>query len=358
MLGIGLVPALILSWVFELTHEGLKKDDDVDHEQPASLQAARNLDRIILVVLALALGYFAFDKFVLAPQHLEEEVAEARQEGRSEALVESYGEQSIAVLAFDDMSPDGDQEYLSDGIAEEVLHLLEKIDGLRVISRTSAFSFKGKDVPIPAIAEQLNVAHILEGSVRKAGDRIRVTAQLIDARTDTHLWSETYDRTLDDIFAIQDELAVAMVDQLNIELLGQLPTVKRVDPDAYLLWLEGHQNVAYVNPDKAALLLEKVVEIEPDFADAWSDLSRAYLQMSTTFSQKDHAGDENWFKAETAIQRLFEIDPLHPLILGGQAWLTAEKKGGLQKAAALFEESIEHHPDSWDVIRIATFYSS
>ena len=129
------------------------------------------------------------------------------------------------------MSADKDQEYFSDGIAEELLNLLAKIPQLRVISRSSAFSFKGKDVEIPEIAEALNVAHMLEGSVRKAGNQVRITAQLIEARTDTHLWSETYDRPLDDIFAVQDEIAAAVVAQLKLKLLGAAPKAKDVDPE-------------------------------------------------------------------------------------------------------------------------------
>jgi len=181
LLAIGLVPVLIFAWAFELTPEGLKREHEVDRSRSITVQTGRRLDRTIMVVLALALGYFAFDKFVLDPARDAEEVASARQEGRTEALIENFGDKSIAVLAFQDMSPNKDQEYLSDGIAEELLNLLTRIPHLRVISRSSAFSFKGRDVPIPDIAQQLNVAHVLEGSVRKSGNRIRITAQLIDA---------------------------------------------------------------------------------------------------------------------------------------------------------------------------------
>ena len=200
---IGLIPSLILAWAFELTPEGLKKEKDIDRSRLITPQTGKKLDRIIMAVLAVALGYFAFDKFVLSESREATIAEEGRQEGRIEALVESYGDNSIAVLPFHDMSPDKDQEYLSDGIAEELLTLLARIPELRVISHSSAFAFKGKDIEAPEIAERLNVDHILEGSVRKAGNRVRITAQLIEARSDTHLWSETYDRKLDDIFAIR-----------------------------------------------------------------------------------------------------------------------------------------------------------
>ncbi len=202
ILAIGFIPAVAISWVFELTAEGIKRDKDVDRSAPASIAAAENFDRIVIVMLILALGYFAVDKFVLDPARDIEQIQEARKQARTEALVESYGEKSIAVLPFINMSSDPEQAYFADGIAEELLNLLAKIRKLRVISRSSAFSYKGKDIDVTTVAKELNVAHVLEGSVRKSGNKIRITVQLIDARTDTHLWSESYDRTLDDVFAI------------------------------------------------------------------------------------------------------------------------------------------------------------
>ena len=184
-----------------------------------------------MVVLALALGYFAFDKFVLSPQREAEQVSTARKEGRTEALVESYGEKSIAVLPFVNMSSDPDQEYFSDGISEELLNLLAKIPELRVISRSSAFSYKGKDVKLAQVAEELNVAHILEGSVRKAGNKVRITAQLIEARSDTHLWSKTWDRELDDIFAVQDEIAARGGGATQDQAARAAPKAKEVESE-------------------------------------------------------------------------------------------------------------------------------
>ena len=133
------------------------------------------------------------------------------------------------------MSDDVNNEYFSDGISEELLKLLAKIPELRVISRSSAFAYKGKDIDIPTVAAQLNVAHVLEGSVRKAGNEVRITAQLIEARSDTHLWSETYGRTIDNIFVTQDEIAAKVVEQLKVTLLDDTPTVQATDPEAYAL---------------------------------------------------------------------------------------------------------------------------
>lgn len=141
------------------------------------------------------------------------------------------------MLPFADMSSAGDQEYMSDGIAEELLNLLARVPDLRVISRSSAFAFKGQNLEIPEIAKRLSVTYILEGSVRKSQDRIRITTQLIDARSDTHLWSETYDRALANVFDIQDDVAASVVSELKIKLLGDAPTVRQTDPRAYELYL-------------------------------------------------------------------------------------------------------------------------
>ena len=158
VLALGLIPVIILSWVFQLTPEGLQRDSG---DSAADAPVGRNVDRIIIVLLAAGVTFFAFDKFVLDPQR-DEEIAE---QARTEAFVESYGDKSIAVLAFADLSADGENEYFSDGIAEEMINLLAKIPELRVISRSSAFSYKGRDLSIPQIAEELNVTYVLEGPI-------------------------------------------------------------------------------------------------------------------------------------------------------------------------------------------------
>jgi TolB-like protein/Flp pilus assembly protein TadD len=187
---------------------------------------------------------------------------------------------SIAVLPFLDMSQAKDQEYFSDGLSEELLNLLAKIPALQVTSRSSAFSFKGTNLEIPEIARRLNVAHILEGSVRKSGTRLRITAQFIDARTDKHLWSETYDRSLDDIFAVQDEIAAAVVGQLKVTLLGAAPKAKAVDPKAFALFLQARQ-VYRLNTTEgfvqAIKLYQQVLEIDPGMAAAWDGLAACYF---------------------------------------------------------------------------------
>ena len=275
ILAIGFIPALIISWVFELTPEGLKKDADVDRDVTVS----KKFDRVVVTVLVLALAFFAYDKFVLDPARDAEIIETETERARTEALFESYGDKSIVVLPFANMSADPEQEYFSDGITEELLNLLAKIRELRVISRTSAFYFKGKDVEISTIAERLRVDHVLEGSVRKAGNRVRVTVQLIDARTDTHLWSETYDREFDDVFAIQDEISAHVVDQLKITMLGDLPQVEQIDPEAYSRYLQARHMVHSGQLDTLQLaeqLLNEVLEVDPDYVPALDTLILVY----------------------------------------------------------------------------------
>ena len=272
LMAIGLVPVAILSWVFELTPEGLKRDADVDHTSAGGVAAAKRLDRIVIAILGLAVVYFAIDKFVLDPARDAEIATEAAEQARDEALLGSYGERSIAVMPFADMSPDRDQEYFSDGVAEEIINLLSQVQDLRVISRSSAFSFKGRDLPVADIASQLNVRYIMEGSVRRAGDALRITAQMIDARTDTQLWSQNFDRKFGDIFAIQDEIAAEVVDKLEIELSGNMPVSTEVDPESYALFLEAkallNQQTKTAN-DAAEKLVEEALAIDDQNIEAW-----------------------------------------------------------------------------------------
>ena len=308
-LAIGFPLFLLFSWVFEFTPEGLKLEKDVKREESITPKTGKKLDRIIIVLLALGLGYFAVDKFVFDPARDAALVEETAQLARSEALVGSYGDKSIAVLPFVNLSADPEQEYFSDGISEELLNLLAQIPELRVISRSSSFTFKGKDVVVPEVAKQLNVAHILEGSVRKAGNRIRITAQLIDARSDTHLWSESYDRELVDIFAVQDEISQTVVNELRIRLAGEAPRAQVVDPEAYALVLKARYFWAKwgkENFEKSLVALEQALAIEPEYAEAWSSMSAMYM-VQVRYGYRDR--DQGLTLARKANDKALEIDP-------------------------------------------------
>jgi TolB-like protein/Tfp pilus assembly protein PilF len=353
VLAIGFVPALVFAWAFELTPEGLQREKDVDRSASGGTHTGKVLDRVIMVALALALGVFAFDRFVLSPQREAKQQSAARLAGRSEALVESYGEKSIAVLPFVDMSPNKDQEYFSDGVAEELLNLLAKIPQLRVISRSSAFSFKGKDVEIPEIARRLNVAHILEGSVRKAGNQVRITTQLIDARSDTHLWSETYDRPLDDIFAVQDEIAAAVVTQLKLKLLGARPKTQAADPRAYALYLQARQLSRKRTPEgfeQAIALYQQALAIDASYAPAWAGLAESYRRQAGNGARPY---DESARLARDAAERALSIDPDFAPAHAQLGRIAMYYDRDLASAARHLEHALALEPANTDVIASA-----
>src|SRR6187455_2403366 len=225
---------------------------------------------------------------------------------------------SIAVLPFVNMSPDKDQEYFADGISEELLNLLAQVPELRVIARTSSFSFKGKDVEIAEIARRLNVAHVLEGSVRKSGDKLRITAQLVRASDSSHLWSQTYDRNMTDVFAVQDEIAAAVVEQLKITLLGNAPKARETDPRSYVLFLQARDLARQGTSDsqkQAIDLYQKAVDVDPTHVAAWVGLANAHwLEVYGS----GRTADEGIPLAREAIQKALALDsgyaPAHALL--------------------------------------------
>ena len=217
---------------------------------------------------------------------------------------------SIAVLPFVNMSDDTSNEYFSDGISEELLNLLAKIPELRVIARTSSFSYKGKNVGIRQIGKELNVAYILEGSVRKVGADVRITAQLIDAQSVAHVFSETYDFTLANIFAVQDEIAEKIVDSLRVTLLSAAPKVKNVDPAAYELYLKGEfmlKRAQQENLEKAVEFLQKSTRVDSAYAPAWDALASAYRNQANYGYRDIHEGTA---RARKSIERALALDPL------------------------------------------------
>ncbi len=357
VLAIGIVPTLTFAWAFELTPEGLKKEKEVDRSRSTTLQTSKNLDLMIIVMLALALAYFAVDKFVLSKSR-EAVIAEtARQKGRSEALIESYGDRSIAVLPFADLSPQGDQGYFSDGISEELLNLLAKIPELRVISRSSAFSFRGKDVDIPTIARQLQVAHVLEGSVRKAGARVRITAQLIDARSDTHLWSQTFDRTLDNIFAIQDEIAAEVVEQLKITLLENAPRARQTVPEAFTFFLQARYFLDQFTPgslEKSAELYQRALALDPEYPPALKGLAEVYANQAAMGLRPFEEGIES---ARELVNKAVSIDPRYADAYAGLGSMSQYFDNDLRSAALHFEKAVELGPNQATIVGDAGMFA-
>src|SRR5213594_3208469 len=285
LLAIGFVPAVIFSWVFELTPEGLKRDEDVAPEQSITPRTGRRMDRMIIVVLVLALGYFAFDKFVLAPRREAALVASALP-NESKSVINA---KSVAVLPFENLSEEKQNEYFAEGVQDQILTDLSKIADLKVISRTSVMQYKsGVARNLRKISEELGVAHVVEGSVQRAANKVRVNAQLLDARTDAHLWAQTYDRDLADVFAIQSEIAKAIADQLQAKLspnekkaIEQPPTTDLAAFDLYsraksLLLTAAFSATNGPDVRKAIELMDEAVKRDPSFFDAYCQLAYAH----------------------------------------------------------------------------------
>ncbi len=318
LLALGFVPALVFAWIYELTPEGIKRDAEVAPEQSIAPQTAKRMDRMIFIVLLLALLFFGVDKFLLAPSRELALVAKTTAAVKAEvavtttAMPENIDSRSIAVLPFVNMSNDADNAYFSDGISEELLNVLAKVEGLGVASRTSSFAYKGSKLGSAAIASELKVAHILEGSVRKSGNQVRITAQLIDAANDRHLWSETFDRELTDIFKIQDEIANAIVVALRVKLDASGAPQKvlvRADTDnmpAYELYLKARELfIARKELPESVHLFERSVEMDPTFARGWEGLA-AVSAVAPSWGETDR---DYTALAALAAERALELDP-------------------------------------------------
>ena len=332
LLALGFVPAMMFAWVFELTPDGLKRDRDVPPEQSIAPRTARRMDRLIVIGLVAVAALVAVDRFwprdvtraeaAAAPNDAEAAAAAndpvPTPEPRSASDVAAgdsapgSSSPSIAVLPFVNMSADKDNEYFSDGISEELLNVLVRVEGLGVASRTSSFAYKGRDLGAAALAKALKVDPILEGSVRKSGNRVRITAQLIDAVDDRHLWSETYDRELTDIFAIQGEIANAIVTALRGTLgaAGPAATVTvAADTDnlrAYELYLKARELfIARTELPESLRLFEQVVEMDPKFARGWEGLA-AICSVVESWGMRDR---DYTAMAKVAAERALALDP-------------------------------------------------
>ena len=284
---LGFIPAVVFSWVYELTPEGLKRDEDVERTAPPTRETGKKLDRIIIVLLVLALGYFAFDKFVLEPQRVLKIAETAARTGAEHALElqkkMALSDKSIAVLPFANMSLDTEDEYFSDGLTEELIGALAKVNGLHVTARTSAFAFKGINRDIRDLGERLNVKTVLEGSVRREQNRIRVTAQLISVEDGFHLWSESYDYELNSVLSLQETISRAIVRALEIELSPQddeqASGNTSVNSEAYDLYLKGRYYWARLNTggfQQSIEAFQKAIAVDPDYAPSHAGLANAY----------------------------------------------------------------------------------
>jgi len=340
---LGFPLAIFFAWAFELTPDGLKLEKNVDRETSITPVTGRKLDRTIIVMLVIALAYF---------------VIQSQKAPTVDEVVETIaGQESIAVLPFENMSSDEEQEYFSDGLTEELLNLLAKIPELNVTSRTSAFFYKGKDVKLSDVGRELDVDHILEGSVRKSGKKIRITAQLIEVENDVHLWSDTWDRDLDDVFVIQDEIAKKVVDELRVQLLGELPHAVTTDGDTYSLYLQARHTInqrTYESLRRGEELIDEAIRIDPDYAPAWVLKSHIHSQQGDIGARLPR---DAFPLAREAVDRALELDPENSAAhaLSGDIKISYERD--FRGAKADFERALELDPYGVDALyQTAVYY--
>ena len=293
---------------------------------------------LLIIALVLALGGGLLWRFAPASGTSENKASTAPDEN------------SIAVLPFADMSQAKDQGYFSDGISEELLNLLSKIPQLKVAARTSSFSFKGKGNEIPEIARQLRVAHVLEGSVRRSGDELRITAQLIRAADGYRVWSETYDRKLDDIFKIQDEIASKVVKELKVKLLGSPPKVRTTDPKAYALFLQGRELGRRLTAEayaKSDALYREALEIDPRYPPAWINLASIFYNKSNIglISQQEGVA-----RSREAAEKALEIDPDYAPAHAWLGWIAMYAENDAAGAARHYQHALALDPTNATVL--------
>ena len=347
---IGFPFALIFAWAFEMTPEGLKREKDVDRNESVTAQTGNKLNRTALIILAIAVGFLLFDKFVLHRDHVVTD----------DPVTAVEAKPSIAVLPFVNMSDDPDNEYFSDGLSEELLNLLAKIPQLHVAGRTSSFKFKGTNEDLRIIGEALNVNHVLEGSVRKSGDRLRITAQLIDTTNGYHLWSENYNRTLTDIFAIQDEIAGHVVESLKVRLLGAEVAVHNQGTssvEAYNEFLRGLYFLDRTTEDNLAAAMtafEDAVRLDPDFARAYAALSIAQQQTFSGWAagSETYGGNfiEKFERMRANVEKAVELAPDDALTLIAQVMIAVVAEWDFQAGLEAGEKLVRMFPNDPNAI--------
>src|SRR5215831_8444593 len=336
LLIIGFPVALILAWAFELTPEGIKRTEDVDLSKSIRRKTGRKLDFLIIAVLLLVIAGLLFQRF----------------HPKVSPAVASSPEKSIAVLPFENLSEDKANAYFAEGIQEEILTRLAKIADLKVISRTSTQRYQSKPGNLSEIAKQLGVANILEGSVQKAADKVRVNVQLINAQTDSHLWAETYDRKLTDIFGLESEIAKGIAESLQAKLSGREEQALAVKPtnnpeayDAYLRGLAFEARTIYEGTlrREAIAFYERAVQLDPNFALAWARLSRAQAFL---YSQHE---DTRRDAAKSALENAQRLEPNSPETLLALGYYQYWVLGDYGLAKTTFKELSKLLPGSSEV---------
>ena len=349
---VGFPIMVYLAWVYDITADGIYRTPPLSAGERHYFSAARVFEFVVIGVLVAGVGYLYMDRLTLKRQV---SVAPPQPSAEREALdVLEY--RSIAVLPFDDMSEAGDQQWFAEGIAEELLNGLARVDELRVMARTSSFAFKNANMTIGEIAETLGVQAVLEGSVRRSGDRVRITAQLIDGSTGYHIWSGSYERQLNDIFKLQDELARAVIQALRIELnvdAGDAPLVaeQTVNLEAYGWFMRGRALYDWPNPERSALAIryfKRAVEADPDYVLAWG-----YLAFSELMSQIWRPFELASSAAVHAYERALALDPDQSEALTAKGLVVQIREHDWKAAGEFYQKAI----GEWDNINAMATYA-
>ena len=359
LLATGLPFALFFAWAFELTPEGLKKEKDVDRSQSVTHKTGHLLDRSIIAVLVVALGYFVWESRKNASEEPVSPTAGLEVDGgtveKKDLTTLETTAKSIAVLPFVNMSSDAEQEYFSDGISEEILNSLAMVKELKVSGRTSSFAFKGQNQDLRQIGEALGVEHILEGSVRKSGTTVRITAQLIKVNDGFHLWSGTYDRELNDVFAIQDEIAAAILEQLKKALIGfETETIvaasARTDSEVYDLYLLARQRIyerKRLSIESAVELLDKAIAKDPAYAPAYAQRGIAALLLSDR-NYGDTPRTEAGIQGMLYLDKAVELDPNLAEAWAGIGLYHSNRPAGHLEGIEALEKALSINPNLID----------
>jgi len=352
IVAMGFPIACVFAWAFELTPEGVKRTVEVDQAASITAQTGRRLDVFILVALVALIAITLWLK-TEQPAPTVTVSATVDEPAPAEPTIDPA---SIAVLPFVNMSEDPAQEYFSDGISEELLNVLAGIDALRVASRTSAFAYKDSPLRLPEIAAELGVAFILEGSVRKAANQVRITAQLIDTRDDRHLWSETFDRSLEDIFAIQSEIAnaigAALLKPLGLDIAPLEVAAATENLDAYDLYLKGR--TLFTERDSAQDMagalhaLEQAVALDPSFLQALQLLAATY-GLATYWGITERSREEFDQLAASTIDKACLLDPDNALSYAVRGFVTNYDRYAV-KALSDLNRALSLDPDLVDAV--------
>ncbi|MBY6204552.1 tetratricopeptide repeat protein [Halomonas denitrificans] len=347
VLVMGFVPALVFAWIFELTPDGLRRERPEADAVASARPVSQKLNIATLVIAVLAIGLLAVDRF--GGSTSRDGANSGPQAGPAPAQTMDElapPARSIAVLAFEDLSPEANQAYFAEGVSEELLNLLARIEDFKVAARTSSFKFKGTGADIAEIGRALNVETVLEGSVRKAGDQVRVTAQLINVADGYHLWSNSYDRRLENIFAVQDEIAGAIVEQLRLQFDVEAETASRTtNVEAYDHYLRGRELAREPTRDGLLRAIEQfqaALAIDPDFAAAHAGIANAWVWL------EDYGGvksSEAYPKAEQAARRALALDEESAEAHAAMAFVLDRYYDDKQGASEYFERTLELNPN-------------